>query len=62
VIATLARRGHAIAARSLDRDFAVEHESGPAVEAAWVEIYRAWLQCRLARVVLPELWSARTAM
>jgi tryptophan 2,3-dioxygenase len=111
VIATLARRGHAIAAESLERDFAVEHESDPTVEAAWVEIYRdagpdnhlrllgesltevaeefgdwryqhlkavqrsmgakvgsggsaglAWLQRGLARVVFPELWSARTAM
>ncbi len=38
--ATLARRGFAIPRDLLDRDVTVEHEGHPAVEAAWVEIYR----------------------
>jgi tryptophan 2,3-dioxygenase len=109
VIVTLARRGHDIPAALLDRDLSEEHQPDPAVEAAWVEIYRdagpdnhlrllgealtevaeefgdwryphlkavqrsmagkvgsggsagvAWLQRSMARVVFPELWSART--
>lgn len=111
VLTTLHRRGHAIPRELLDRDFSVEHEPHPAVEDAWVEIYRengpdnhlrllgealvevaerfgdwrykhlkvvartmgakagsggsagqAWLQRSMARVVFPELWSARTSM
>jgi tryptophan 2,3-dioxygenase len=111
VIALLARQGHDIPADLLHRDFAEEHRSHPAVEAAWVEIYRdagpdnhlrllgealtevaeqfgdwryqhlksvqramgakagsggseglGWLQRSMARVVFPELWSARTFM
>lgn len=111
VIAALARRGLAIPATLLDRDFSVEHEANPAVETAWVEVYRdsgpenhlrllgdvltdiaeyfgdwryehlkavkrsmgakvgsggsagvTWLERSMARVVFPELWSARTFM
>lgn len=111
VIALLARAGHDIPADLLTRDVATEHEPHPAVEAAWVEIYRtngpdnhlrllgealtevaeqfgdwryahlkavqrtmgakvgsggsaglAWLQRSMARVVFPEIWSARTSM
>ncbi|HEX6967736.1 MAG TPA: tryptophan 2,3-dioxygenase family protein [Micromonosporaceae bacterium] len=111
VIALLARKGHSIPAEVLDRDFAVEHEPHPAVEAAWVDVYRdsgpdnhlrllgdaltdvaerfgdwryehlkavkrsmgakpgsggsagiGWLERSMARVVFPELWSARTLM
>jgi tryptophan 2,3-dioxygenase len=111
VAALLARRGFDIPRALLDRDVATEHEPHPAVEAAWVEIYRAdtpgnhlrmlgqalteiaeqfgdwryqhlkavqramggkagsggsagvaWLQRSMARVVFPELWSARTFM
>jgi len=40
VIALLARAGHDIPADLLGRDVAVEHEPHPAVEAAWVEVYR----------------------
>lgn len=40
VVALLARRGHPIPRCVLDRDLAEEHEPHPAVEAAWVEIYR----------------------
>ncbi len=40
VIALLARRGHAIPADVLERDFAVEHEPHAAVAAAWVAVYR----------------------
>ena len=40
VIALLARHGHDIPADVLDRDFALEHEPHPAVEAAWVAVYR----------------------
>ncbi|MFV2018353.1 tryptophan 2,3-dioxygenase [Micromonospora sp. LOL_023] len=111
VIALLARAGHDIPADLLTRDVATEHEPHPAVEAAWVAIYRtntpdnhlrllgealtevaeqfgdwrykhlkavqrtmgakvgsggsaglAWLQRSMARVVFPEIWSARTSM
>lgn len=111
VIATLGRRGHPLPAGLLERDLAEEHQCDPAVESAWVSIYRdagpdnhlrllgealtdvaeefgdwryqhlkavqrsmgakagsggsaglAWLQRSMARVVFPELWSARTAM
>ncbi|WP_091197165.1 tryptophan 2,3-dioxygenase [Micromonospora narathiwatensis] len=111
VTALLARRGFDLPAELLDRDVTTEHESHPAVEAAWVRIYAdggpdnhlrllgealtevaerfadwrwhhvkavqrtmgakvgsggsaglAWLQRSMARVVFPELWSARTAM
>lgn len=110
-IAVLARHGHDIPRTLLDRDVTVEHEPHPAVEAAWVAIYRddgpdnhlrllgealtevaerfgewrhhhlaavrramgakpgtggsagiAWLERSAARVVFPELWSARTRM
>jgi tryptophan 2,3-dioxygenase len=40
VIALLARQGHPIPAPLLERDFAVEHESDPAVAKAWVDVYR----------------------
>ncbi|GIH21726.1 tryptophan 2,3-dioxygenase [Acrocarpospora phusangensis] len=40
VIAVLARRGFGIPRDLLDRDVAAEHERHPAVEAAWVDIYR----------------------
>jgi tryptophan 2,3-dioxygenase len=111
VVAVLARHGHDLPAELLERDVATEHETHPAVEAAWVRIYAdagpdnhlrllgealtevaeqfgdwrhnhikavqrtmgakvgsggsaglAWLQRSMARVVFPELWSARTAM
>ncbi|MFF5219153.1 tryptophan 2,3-dioxygenase [Micromonospora sp. NPDC000442] len=111
VVALLGRHGHDLPADLRERDVATEHESHPAVEAAWVEIYAdtgpdnhlrvlgealtevaeqfgdwrhhhikavqrtmgakvgsggsaglAWLQRSMARVVFPELWSARTAM
>ncbi|HEY0698562.1 MAG TPA: tryptophan 2,3-dioxygenase family protein [Micromonospora sp.] len=111
VLALLARHGHDIPAELLRRDFSVEHEAHPAVEAAWVEIYRqnvpdnhlrqlgealtevaerfgdwrhrhlravqrsmgakagsggsaglAWLERAMAKLVFPELWSARTFM
>jgi tryptophan 2,3-dioxygenase len=39
VVALLARRGFAIPPALLERDFSVEHEPHPALEAAWVEIY-----------------------
>ncbi|MEU8325339.1 tryptophan 2,3-dioxygenase family protein [Nonomuraea sp. NPDC048881] len=110
-IALLARLGHDLPRELLERDFAVEHEPHPAVERAWVEVYRdtgpgnalrllgealtdvaeqfgdwryqhvtavrrsmgakpgsggsnglAWLERSMARVVFPELWSARTHM
>ncbi|MFF0866188.1 tryptophan 2,3-dioxygenase [Nonomuraea sp. NPDC003560] len=110
-IALLARLGHDLPHELLERDFAVEHEPHPAVEQAWVEVYRdtgpgnaprllgealtdvaeqfgdwryqhvtavrrsmgakpgsggsnglAWLERSMARVVFPELWSARTHM
>ncbi|WP_062437094.1 tryptophan 2,3-dioxygenase [Herbidospora daliensis] len=109
VIAALARQGFGIPADLLGRDVTIEHEGHPAVEAAWVEIYREhapgdrlwalgealtaladgfgdwrwqhlkavqrtmgekagsggsaganWLRRSMARVVFPELWSART--
>ncbi|NAS25656.1 tryptophan 2,3-dioxygenase [Herbidospora sp. NEAU-GS84] len=109
VIATLARQGFDIPHDLLERDVTVEHEGHPAVEAAWVEIYREntpgnhlwslgealteladgfgdwrwqhlkavqrtmgekvgsggsaganWLRRSMARVVFPEIWSART--
>ncbi|NDL58277.1 tryptophan 2,3-dioxygenase [Phytoactinopolyspora mesophila] len=109
--ALLARNGYAIPDEVLERDVTVEHEPHPAVEDAWVEIYRndtpdnhlrllgealtevaeqfnewrhqhlravhrsmgakagsggsdgiKWLERSLARVVFPELWSARTKM
>mgnify|MGYP001247023151 CR=1 FL=1 len=41
VVALLARRGYQIPAEHLDRDFAAEYQPHPAVEAAWVDIYRA---------------------
>ncbi|GIJ24690.1 tryptophan 2,3-dioxygenase [Micromonospora lutea] len=111
VVALLARYGHDLPTELLERDVATEHETHPAVEAAWVQIYAdtgpdnhlrllgealtevaeqfgdwrhhhikavqrtmgakvgsggsaglAWLQRSMARVVFPELWSARTAM
>jgi tryptophan 2,3-dioxygenase len=111
VIALLARRGYPLPAELLDRDYSVEYEPHPAVESAWVDIYRtsgpgdelrllgdaltdvaeyfgdwryehlkavkramgakagsggsagmAWLERSMARVVFPELWSARTLM
>jgi tryptophan 2,3-dioxygenase len=111
VIALLARSGFDIPPDALTADRTREHESHPAVEAAWVEIYRddrpenalralgevltdvaeqfgdwrykhlvavqrtmgakpgsggsagtTWLMRSMARVVFPELWSARTAM
>ncbi|GAA1516954.1 tryptophan 2,3-dioxygenase [Sphaerisporangium rubeum] len=40
VIALLSRRGFAIPAEVLGRDLTEAHESHPAVEAAWVAIYR----------------------
>ncbi len=40
VVALLARRGHDIPPELLARDFAEEHQVHPAVEAAWVEVYR----------------------
>ncbi|WP_372451876.1 tryptophan 2,3-dioxygenase [Catellatospora tritici] len=40
VIALLARQGFPIPADVLTRDLAEEHQAHPAVEAAWVEIYR----------------------
>ncbi|MEU4699231.1 tryptophan 2,3-dioxygenase [Nonomuraea dietziae] len=110
-IALLARRGHDVPLELLERDFSSEHEPHPAVEKAWVEVYRddsttnelrmlgealtevaeqfgdwryqhvaavrrsmgakpgsggsnglAWLERSMARVVFPELWSARTHM
>ncbi|GAA2407076.1 tryptophan 2,3-dioxygenase [Nonomuraea africana] len=110
-IALLARRGHDLPRELLERDFSAEHEPHPAVERAWVEVYRddsttnelrmlgealsevaeqfgdwryehvravrrsmgakpgsggsnglAWLERSMARVVFPELWSARTHM
>ncbi|GAA2800873.1 tryptophan 2,3-dioxygenase [Nonomuraea dietziae] len=110
-IALLARRGHDVPLELLERDFSLEHEPHPAVEKAWVEVYRddsttnelrmlgealtevaeqfgdwryqhvaavrrsmgakpgsggsnglAWLERSMARVVFPELWSARTHM
>ncbi|MBX7265581.1 tryptophan 2,3-dioxygenase [Micromonospora sp. Llam7] len=111
VVALLARHGHDLPTELLERDVATEHETDPAVEAAWVRVYAdagpdnhlrllgealtevaeqfgdwrhhhvkavqrtmgakvgsggsaglAWLQRSMARVVFPELWSARTAM
>lgn len=110
-IVLLARRGHDIPDTLLRRDVATEHEPHPAVERAWVAVYRdegpdnhlrllgealtevaelfgdwryrhlaavrramgakpgsggsnglAWLERSMARVVFPELWSARTHM
>ncbi|MER7503367.1 tryptophan 2,3-dioxygenase family protein [Nonomuraea pusilla] len=110
-IAVLARHGHDIPRELLERDFSVEHQPHPAVEAAWTEVYRdggpgnqlrllgealtevaerfgewryrhlsavrramgakvgsggsegiGWLERSMARVVFPELWSARTHM
>ncbi|GAB1818793.1 tryptophan 2,3-dioxygenase [Herbidospora sp. RD11066] len=109
VIAVLARQGFDLPRDLLERDVTFEHESHPAVEAAWVEVYREntpgnhlwslgealtdladgfgdwrwlhlkavqrtmgekpgsggsaganWLRRSLARVVFPEIWSART--
>ncbi|NUR83160.1 MAG: tryptophan 2,3-dioxygenase [Nonomuraea sp.] len=109
--AVLAGRGHDLPAGLLTRDLAAEYEPHPAVERAWVEVYRdtgpgnelralgevltdvaelfgdwrhqhvtavrramgakpgsggsnglAWLERSMARVVFPELWSARTHM
>ncbi|MDH6135641.1 tryptophan 2,3-dioxygenase [Kitasatospora sp. MAA4] len=40
VIALLARRGHAVPSELTERDFAAERPPHPAVEAAWVEVYR----------------------
>ncbi|MFC6082629.1 tryptophan 2,3-dioxygenase [Sphaerisporangium aureirubrum] len=40
VIALLARQGFDVPAALLERDVTVQHEVHPAVEAAWVEIYR----------------------
>ncbi|MFD9127297.1 tryptophan 2,3-dioxygenase [Kitasatospora sp. NPDC059571] len=40
VVALLARRGFELPDDLLARDVAEEHEAHPAVEAAWVEIYR----------------------
>lgn len=40
VVAVLARRGHDIPDELLDRDFSADYQPHPAVEAAWVEIYR----------------------
>jgi tryptophan 2,3-dioxygenase len=40
VIALLARSGHELPRDLLERDFTTEHEAHPAVEAAWVDIYR----------------------
>lgn len=111
VIALLARRGFDIPADALDADRAREYQPCPAVEDAWVEIYRddrgdnplyalgealtdiaeefgewrykhltavqrtmgnkagsggssgaAWLTRSMAKVVFPELWSARTVI
>lgn len=111
VLHLLVRRGFDLPAGLPHRDFAVEHQPGPEIESAWVEIYvddgpenhlrllgealtdvaeqfgdwryrhlqavqrtmgakagsggsagAAWLQRSMARVVFPELWSARTAM
>jgi len=39
-IALLARHGHDIPRELLERDFSAEHVGHPAVEAAWLEIYR----------------------
>lgn len=108
-VALLARRGHDLPDKVLDRDFGAEYEPHDAVEQAWVEVYRddtpdlralgealaevserfgdwryqhvaavrramgakpgtggsnglAWLERSMARVVFPELWSARTHM
>lgn len=111
VIALLARHGHDIPRHLVERDYSIEHEPHPAVQDAWVEVYRtsgpgnhlrllgealtsvaeefgdwryrhlsavrramgakagsggssgsAWLERSMARVVFPELWSARTDM
>lgn len=108
VTALLARRGFPIPAEALAVNTADEYAPHPAVEAAWVEIYRtddpltalgealtdvaeqfgdwrykhllavrrtmgdkagsggssgaAWLTRSMAKVVFPELWSARTTM
>ncbi|HEX5200975.1 MAG TPA: tryptophan 2,3-dioxygenase family protein [Actinoplanes sp.] len=40
VIRLLARAGHDIDAKSIDRDFQEEHEPDPTVAEAWVHIYR----------------------
>ncbi|WP_055586838.1 tryptophan 2,3-dioxygenase [Streptacidiphilus griseoplanus] len=40
VVALLARQGHDIPRELLERDFSQEHQVHPAVEAAWVEVYR----------------------
>jgi tryptophan 2,3-dioxygenase len=40
VLTVLARRGFAIPRELLDRDYSEEHEPSPAVEAAWVDVYR----------------------
>ena len=40
VIAALARHGHDLPADLLERDFSQEHQPHPAVERAWVEVYR----------------------
>lgn len=109
--AVLARHGHDIPQVLLEADHAAEYLPAPAVEKAWLEIYRddgpanhlrllgealtevaerfgewrhhhlaavrramgekpgtggssgaAWLERSAARIVFPELWSARTAM
>lgn len=39
-VALLARHGHDIPRELLDRDFSAEHEPHPAVEYAWVQVYR----------------------
>jgi tryptophan 2,3-dioxygenase len=41
VLTVLVRRGFAIPAGVLDRDFSVEHSPSADVEAAWVEVYRS---------------------
>lgn len=40
VLALLARKGFALPAELLERDFTVEHETHPAVVRAWIEVYR----------------------
>ncbi len=111
VLAALARAGHAVPADRVDRDFSVDPEISPEVEAVWVAVYAddrpqnpwlqlaetlvdigehfqdwryrhlmavhrtmgaksgsggsaglTWLQRGMARMVFPELWSARTVM
>ena len=40
VLRLLARRGFALPAECLERDWSVEHRNDPAVRAAWVALYR----------------------